>query len=206
MSTITTVVFDLGGVLVDWNPRYLYRKLLPDEAAVEQFLARVCTPSWNKQMDAGKPWAEGVAELVAVHPEQADLIRAFDERWDEMLGGPIEGAVAIHAELRAAGVPLYALSNWSSDKFALAEQRYPFLSQFDGRVISGRVGLVKPNARIFRHLIEQHHLDPTATVFVDDLRENLDAAEALGMVGVLYTTPEQLRADLAEHGLVTAGE
>ena len=112
---ITSVVFDLGGVLIDWNPRHLYRKLFgADEAAMERFLAEVCTPDWNSRFDAGRPLAEGVAELVAVHPEQVELISAYQQRWPEMLGGAFEGTVAILGELRRAGLLTYALSNWSA--------------------------------------------------------------------------------------------
>ena len=128
------VVFDLGGVLIDWDPRYLYRKLLADEAAVEEFLATVCTPEWNLEQDRGRPFAEGVAELVERHPVHAAAIAAYHERWPEMLGGGIEAAVELLAELRAAGVPLYALTNWSAETFGVAWERYEFLSWFDEHV------------------------------------------------------------------------
>ena len=122
MST-KAVVFDLGGVLIDWDPRYLYRKLLADEAAVEEFLATVCTPEWNAEQDRGRPFAEGVAELVERHPEHAAAIAAYRERWPEMVAGDVPGTVEVLADLRAAGVPLYALTNWSAETFAITRSR-----------------------------------------------------------------------------------
>ena len=123
----STVIFDLGGVLIDWNPRYLYRKLMPDEASIEAFLANVATGSWNARQDAGRPFAEGVAILSEQYPEHADLISAFHTRWIEMIGGPIEDTVTILAELRDAGVPLYALTNWSAETFPLVRPTFDFL-------------------------------------------------------------------------------
>ncbi len=145
----TAVIFDLGGVLIDWDPRYLYRGLFTDAAAMESFLAEVTTPAWNAEQDAGRPWAEAVAMLVERHPEQRDLIEAYHRRWSEMLAGAIDGTVAILQEVRGSDVRLFALSNWSAETFPIARQRFPFLAWFDGIVISGDVGAVKPDAKIF---------------------------------------------------------
>jgi len=132
-TPIDAVVFDLGGGLIDWNPRHLFRKLFPgDPHAMEHFLATVCTPEWNLQQDLGRPFAEGIALLESQHPERAPLIEAYRERWIEMLGGAVEGCVEILAELRERGVPLYALSNWSAETFPEARARFAFLSQFRG--------------------------------------------------------------------------
>jgi 2-haloacid dehalogenase len=196
------VVFDLGGVLIDWDPRHLYRKLLADEAAVEEFLATVCTPAWNAELDAGRPFAEGVAELVERHPAQAAAITAYHERWPEMLGGEIPGAVELLAELRAAGVPLYALTNWSAETFGIARERFQFLSWFDGVVVSGEERIVKPDRRIFRLLLDRFGLDAAATCFVDDAPANVAAATEVGLDAIRYRSPAQLRRDLAARGLL----
>jgi len=202
---VSAVVFDLGGVLIDWDPRYLYRSLFGgDEAAMERFLATVCTPEWNRGQDAGRPWSEAIASLVAEHPEHADLIRAFWDRWPETLGDAIDPTVDVLAELRAAGIPLYALSNWSAETFPIARPRYPFLDWFDGIVISGEVGAAKPDPRIYQALVERHGLDPASLAFVDDVPANVAAAESLGIRGLTFTSAAALRQDLAALGLPIA--
>ena len=196
------VVFDLGGVLIDWDPRYLYRKLLADEAAVEEFLATVCTPQWNAEQDRGRPFAEGVAELVERSPAHAAAITAYSERWEEMLGGDIAGAVELLAELRTTGVPLYALTNWSAETFGIARRRFGFLDWFDGVLVSGEEKMVKPDPRFFRLLLDRFGLDPEATFFVDDSEANVAAARRLGLDAVRFTSPEHLRRDLDARGLL----
>ena len=193
---VKAVVFDLGGVLIDWDPRYLYRKLLDDEAAVEEFLATVCTPEWNAEQDRGRPFAEGVAELVERHPVHAAAITAFHERWPEMLGGTVGGSVEVLAELRAAGVPVYALTNWSAETFGIARERFEFLEWFDGLLVSGEERMIKPDPAIFRLLLDRFGLDPAATFYVDDSEPNVEAAGRLGFDAVRFTTPAQLRQDL----------
>ena len=195
-------VFDLGGVLIDWDPRYLYRKLLADEAAVEEFLATVCTPEWNAEQDRGRPFAEGVAELVERHPVHAAAITAYHERWTEMLGGDIAGTVELLAELREAGVPLYALTNWSAETFGIARERYRFLEWFDGVLVSGEERMIKPDPAIFRLLLDRFGLDPGAAFYVDDSPANVAAAGELGFDAVRFTGPEQLRRDLEARGLL----
>ena len=201
---IDTVVFDLGGVLIDWNPRYLYRQLFDDEAAMEHFLAEVCTGAWNEQQDAGRPWAEAVATLSAEFPAHAPLIEAFHTRWEEMLAGPIPGSVDILAELKARGTRLYALTNWSHETFPVALERYAFLHEFDGIVVSGEERLIKPDPRIYQRLFERFGVDPTRAIYIDDARRNVDAAAALGMHAWWFQGAEGLRRWLASHGLVDA--
>ena len=197
MPNHSVVVFDLGGVLIDWNPRYLYRKLFNgDDAAMEHFLATVCTSSWNVQQDAGRPFAEACASLKLEHPEHAGFIDAWFERHAEMITGPIEGTVEILAELRARQVPLYALTNWSSETFPSALQRFEFLHWFQGILVSGDVRLIKPDPRIFRLFFETHGIDPAHTVYVDDLARNVESANRLGMHGIVFTNPAALRSDL----------
>jgi 2-haloacid dehalogenase len=196
------VVFDLGGVLIDWNPRHLYRKLLADEAAVEEFLATVCTPEWNAELDRGRPFAEAVAELVERHPEHAAAIAAYHERWPEMVAGDFPDTVAVLAELRAAGVPLYALTNWSAETFALTRPRFEFLEWFDGLLVSGEERVTKPDPAIFQLLLDRFGLDPEATVFVDDAPANVAAARRLGIDAIRFTGPDELRWELAARGLL----
>jgi 2-haloacid dehalogenase len=199
---VKAVVFDLGGVLIDWDPRYLYRKLLDDEAAVEEFLATVCTPEWNAEQDRGRPFAEGVAELVERHPAHAAAITAFHERWPEMLGGAVGSSVEVLAELRAAGVPVYALTNWSAETFGIARERFEFLEWFDGVLVSGEERMIKPDPAIFRLLLDRFGLDPAATFYVDDSEPNVEAAGRLGFDAARFTTPAQLRRDLEARRLL----
>jgi 2-haloacid dehalogenase len=203
VSRRTTVVFDLGGVLVDWDPRHLYRKLFPDDAAgMERFLAEVCTSEWNLQQDAGRSWAEAVTLLKGKHPDQATLIDAFHQRWPEMLAGPIEGTVAILRELRDIGTPLYALTNWSHETFPIALKRFEFLDWFRGIVVSGQEKLVKPDPRIYQLLMERHGLQPEDIAYVDDNLRNAEAATALGMHGIHFIGPTALRKELTLLGLL----
>ncbi|HVL52841.1 MAG TPA: HAD family phosphatase [Vitreimonas sp.] len=203
----TVVVFDLGGVLIDWDPRYLYRSVFEgDEAAVERFLAEVTTADWNAQQDAGRPWAEAIQVLAAEHPHYRTEIEAFWSRWTETLGDAIQPTVDILAELRQAGVPLYALTNWSGETFPLARPRYPFLEWFDGIVVSGDVRLAKPDPRIFDHLIERYRLVPASTVFIDDSEANVRAAEAAGLIAIQFEGAPALRERLGELGLLDRGQ
>lgn len=198
----TAVVFDLGGVLIDWDPRYLFRALFAgDETAMERFLADVCSPAWNARQDEGRTFAEAVESLALEHPEQRELIEAYWRRWPETLGAAIEPTVAILAELRQAGVPTYALSNWSAETFPLARPRYPFLDWFEAIVISGEVRVAKPDERIFRHLLERYDLVPEATVFIDDSAANVRAASALGLIAIQFEGAAALRRELAALGL-----
>lgn len=206
-TPVTAVAFDLGGVLIDWNPRYLYRKLFgTDEAAMERFLAEVCSPEWNSRLDAGRPWAEAVAELVKAHPDQAELISAYRVRWNEMLGGAFEGTVAIWRELRAAGLRTYALSNWSAETFPITRQRHGFLDEMDGILISGEAGVGKPNPAIFREFLARFGLTPGTTVFIDDWDRNVATATELGMIAVQFVDAARLRRDLRDLGLPLAAE
>ena len=192
----TTVVFDLGGVLVDWDPRHLYRQLFDDVEEMESFLAEVTTAEWNAHQDAGRPWVDAVEILAAEHPEQRELIEAFHRRWPEMLVGEIPGTVDVLADLRAAGARLLALSNWSEEMFPFARERFEFLSWFEGIVISGEVGVNKPDRRIYEQLMEQFRVEPTEALFIDDLPTNVAAARLLGFHVVRFTDAAALRHEL----------
>jgi|SRR5271166_1345377 len=203
MPNRSVAVFDLGGVLIDWNPRHLYHKLFSgDDAAMEHFLANVCTSSWNLQQDAGRPFAEGCASLKRQHPSHSQLIDAWFERQEEMLAGPISGTVDILAELRGRGVPLYALSNWSAETFPIAQKRFDFLQWFRGILLSGEVRLVKPDPRIFELFFETFAVAPAQAIYVDDLPRNVEAAATLGMHGILFSDPAALRRELINLGFL----
>jgi len=197
------IIFDFGGVLIDWNPRYLYRKLFgDDEEAMETFLAEVTTPEWNLQQDAGRSWDEAVRLLTEQHPTKAELIAAYQHRWEETLGGSIDDSLRILRELKEAGHPLYGLTNWSHETFPFARERFDFLTLFDGIVVSGEEGMIKPDPKLYRTLLDRYDIDPTRAVFIDDNKTNVEAADALGIHGIHFHTPEQLRADLVELGFL----
>jgi 2-haloacid dehalogenase len=199
----SVAVFDLGGVLIDWNPRYLYRQLFNgDEAAMEHFLETVCTAEWNDQQDAGRSFADACASLKLDHPAHAGLIDAWIERYEEMLGGEISGTVEILAELRSRGVPLYALTNWSSETYPAALKRFEFMKWFRGVLVSGDVKLLKPDTRIFKLFLDKFAINPAHAVYVDDRKPNVEAAIALGMHGIVFTDPAALRGELVKVGLI----
>jgi 2-haloacid dehalogenase len=204
VDEISAVVFDIGGVLLDWDPRYLYRRLFgADEAAMERFLAQVCTPQWHAAQDLGYPVGQACRELAARHPGQADLILAWAEGTEEMIAGPIEGTVELLGELQRRGVPCYALSNMEAQTFPVRLARFAFLRALDGHVISGLEGLAKPDPRIFELLLSRFGLDPARTLFTDDNEANVVAARAAGLQAVRFTSPGQLRAELAARDLVS---
>ena len=200
-TLIETVAFDLGGVLIDWNPRHLYRRLLDDEAAIERFLAEVCTPEWNAALDAGYPFADAVAELVRAHPEQAALIEAYRSRWPEMLGGCFPETLEIMRRLRRKGIPIYALSNWAVETFPSTRDQFPFLDEFDGILLSGQVGVGKPDPAIFRLFLERFGLTAESTVFIDDSPANVAVARSLGIQALLFKDAAQIRLELQTLGL-----
>ncbi len=197
------VVFDLGGVLIAWDPRHLYRKIFAgDENAMEAFLADVCTVEWNERQDAGRTFADAAAELLPRHADKVDLIDAFSRRFDEMITGAIAGTVDILADLKRAGVPRYALTNWSAETFPPQRNRFPFLSWFDGIVVSGEEGVIKPDPKIFRVLLDRYRIAPEEAVFVDDNPANAAAAHALGIHGIHFRSPQLLRDELKALGLL----
>ncbi|MDR3446229.1 MULTISPECIES: HAD family hydrolase [Dyella] len=195
---VDTVVFDLGNVLIGWDPRRLYRQLIDDEAQMEWFLRDVCSSEWNEQQDAGRPWAEATALLRTRFPEHAELIDAYHLRWEETLVGALDESVALLAELRARGVRLLALTNWSQETFPIARQRFPFLQWFEGIVVSGEEKLIKPDPRIYQRLLERYAVDPAKALYIDDSARNVAAAEALGMHGWWFRDADGLRQQLVE--------
>lgn len=202
---VNTVVFDLGGVLVDWNPRHLFRKLFDgDEAAMEAFLSEVCNSAWNEKQDRGRSWSQAIDEAITQYPAHAHHIRAYRERWDEMLSGALEETVEILNDLHHSGVRLLALTNWSAETFHIAEQRFGFLEKFEGILVSGREGMMKPEPEIFQLLIHRYDLAPSRTLFIDDVQANVDAAVEQGLLALQFTSALQLRNDLRKIGLPMA--
>lgn len=202
---VTAVVFDLGGVLIDWRRELLYQQLIPDADRRDWFLDNVCSLEWNAEGDRGRPFSELIAERTARFPDQAELIAAYWDRWDEMAGPAIGDTVQILTELQARGVPTYALTNWSAQTLPRVRHRYGFLETFDGMVVSGEEGIIKPDPAIFRLLCERFDLSPRESFFVDDSAANVEAAAALGFVAHRYADPRTLRAALADAGLLSPG-
>lgn len=201
-SRVTTVVFDIGNVLVDWNPRYLYRKLFDDADAMERFLGEICTPAWNLELDRGRPFAEAVDALAGRFPQFAEQIRAYDLRWSEMVAGPIAGTVALLERLAERETPLYALTNFSEEKYVETYERFAFFRRFSGVVVSGRVGLLKPDAAIYRLLLESYGLDPSSCFFIDDSAANVEAARNVGMHAARFESPAQVERELMRLALL----
>jgi len=197
------VIFDLGGVLLDWDPRHLYRQLFPgDEAAMEDFLATICNSDWNRQQDAGRLVAEACALLKADHPGKGELIDAYYGRHLDMIAGPVAGSVEILAELRERGTPLYFLSNYSAETYPLALARFEFLSWFRGGIVSGEHGIIKPNPQIYALLLDRFSIDPHRAIFIDDNAANAAGGKHLGIHGIHFTSPDALRTELAALGLL----
>jgi 2-haloacid dehalogenase len=199
---IEAVVFDLGGVLIDWNPRHLYRKVFDDENAMERFLGRICTPEWHDRHDRGESTADSCARLAAEHPEHAGEIWAWKTRSEEMVAGAFDETIDILTDLHHDGVACYALSNMEAETFPVRFERFPFFGLFDGIVISGLEGVAKPDREIFELIIERFGLDAAATVFIDDKVGNLRPASALGMATVHYESSGGLRRSLRALGLL----
>ena len=200
---IKNIVFDLGGVLIDWNPRYLYRKIFDEKADVEKFLEKVCTMDWNIQQDAGNSLAGATQMLVNKFPEREQEIRAYYDRWPEMLGGDIRGTVEILRHLIDDGrYRILALTNWSAETFPLAQKEFEFLSWFEGIVVSGAEKCIKPFPEIYQILLERYDLQAEETIFIDDNSDNIIGAEVLGIHGLHFTSPNKLLIELAGRNII----
>jgi 2-haloacid dehalogenase len=204
MQAIEAVVFDIGGVLLDWDPRYLYRALFDDDDRMERFLAEVCTLEWHAAHDLGVPYAESCAALAERHPDQAELIWAWGRRSEDMIGGPIDGTVEILRELIAAGMPCYALTNMEAETYPLRRERYDFMRWFQGTVVSSHERVAKPSPEIFHRLLHRFGLDASATLLIDDSQVNVDAARRVGMQAIRFQSPAQVRAFLEQAGALSA--
>lgn len=196
---ISTIIFDLGGVLIDWNPDYVYREVIPDTEKRRFFFENICTHDWNIEQDAGRPLAEATELLVAQHPEWESEIRDYYGRWEEMLGGPLHDTVDLLRELRERREHrLLALTNWSGETFPVALSRYDFLHWFEGIVVSGDEKTRKPFADIYQKLLDRYEVDPAGAVFIDDSLTNVEGAEAVGIRGIHFQGAQRLRETLLD--------
>ncbi|HEY6956271.1 MAG TPA: HAD family phosphatase [Flavisolibacter sp.] len=200
---IDAIIFDLGGVLIDWNPAYVYDKMFTSEEQKRLFFEKICTPDWNEQQDAGRSLKEATDELLEKHPDWKEYIEAYYGRWEEMLGGPIHGTVEIFKQLKASGkYKLYALTNWSAETFPVALERYDFLHWFDGRVVSGEEKMRKPFPEFYQLLLDRFQLTAEETLFIDDNLRNEQAAKEIGLQTVHFKSPAQLKEDLVQLGIL----
>jgi 2-haloacid dehalogenase len=196
------VVFDVGGVLLDWNPRHLYRKLFSNEAEMELFLAEVCSPAWHAPHDRGVSTPASCADLASRHPEFSEWIWAWSTRSEEMIGSVDIGSVEVLRAVRKTGIPCYALTNMEAETYPLRLKRFPFLGWFDGTVVSGREGVAKPDPAVFVRLLDRFGLEPRTTLMIDDTEANLETARNLGIRTVLFRSSHQLRAELESAGVL----
>lgn len=200
---IKATIFDFGNVLLEWNPRYLYRRFFPDDPeAMERFLEEVNFMEWNLLQDQGRPFAEGVAALSRQFPQYSHLIRAYHEQWVESLGDSLAGTVEILKQVKRKGYEVYGLSNWSAETFPYARQKHDFFDLLDDMVISGEVGHVKPHPEIFRIMLERIGRPAAECLFIDDALPNIRQAQAMGFATIHFESPEQLGADLHSLGIL----
>ena len=198
---VRNIIFDFGGVLLDWNPRFLYRDLFETEEEMEYFLREICSPEWNYELDKGRPFDEAVAELKELHHEYAEMIRMYRDGWHKMLRSEFPETVALMRSLKEAGYRIYGLTNWSGETFPTAYERYEFLHEFDGIVVSGVEKVAKPDEKIYRILLERYSLRPEASVFIDDNAQNVAAAEELGIHGIRFDNVKSVEMCLRELGV-----
>jgi 2-haloacid dehalogenase len=200
---ITTIIFDLGGVLIDWNPAYVFDKLIDDEEKRRHFFENICTSEWNEEQDAGRTIKEANEILIAKHPGWKEYIEAYYGRWEEMLGGPIDETVAIFRQLKEKGhYRLYALTNWSAELFPIALKRYDFLHWFDGRLVSGEEKIRKPFPQFYQLLLDRFGIKKEEALFIDDNLRNVQAAEEFGIQTIRFETPRQLKETLEQRGIL----
>src|SRR5690349_119221 len=202
MSNINTIIFDLGGVLIDWNPDYVYRTIFPNEEDMRWFYQNICTSDWNEEQDAGRPLSEATEILVEKFPDHEHNIRAYYGRWEEMLRGPIDETVEILRTLKNnPDYKLYALTNWSAETFPVALKRYDFLHWFDGRLVSGEEKTRKPYKEIYELLIKRFNIDPAKSIYTDDNVRNLAPAKELGIHTIHFRSPQQFKQELQQAGV-----
>ena len=203
MSKIETIIFDLGGVLIDWNPKYVYREVFKgDEKKVDWFLDTICTFDWNVEQDAGRTFKEATQYLIDRHPQYEEWIRIYYDRWEDMLGGPIQDSVLLLNKLKAANNhQLYALTNWSAEAFPVALERYDFLQHFEGILVSGEEKMRKPFSVIYELMLDRYKINAEKSVFIDDNFDNVLGAQKVGMKAIHYKNSQQLINELSHLGV-----
>lgn len=200
---INTIIFDLGAVLIDWNQRYLYRKIFITEEEIEWFLANVCTTEWNEEQDAGRLFAEAVKIQTQLFPQFEKEIEAFWKRWPEMMLGPIEGTVKIFDQLKKSNrYKIYALTNWSAETFPIALERFEFFKWFNGIVVSGEEKTRKPYPEFYHCLLNRYKVNPAEALFIDDNIKNIETAKKLGIKSIHFLSSEQLKVELMKQGIL----
>jgi 2-haloacid dehalogenase len=196
MKKFDTIIFDLGGVLIDWNPDYVYRTIFNDEMKMREFYDEICTSEWNEEQDAGRGLKEATEELVARYPHEEKNIRAYYDRWEEMLKGEIEGTVKVLEKIKdREDIKLYALTNWSHETFPVALKRFEFLQWFHGRLVSGEEKMRKPFVEIYELLLKRYNINPETAVYIDDNERNLKPAKELGLYTIHFKSPHQLEEE-----------
>jgi 2-haloacid dehalogenase len=200
---IDTIIFDLGGVLIDWNPRHLYRKIFKTEEEIDWFLQNVCTSDWNEQQDAGRSFEVATNELLAKFPDQEVPIRAWYDRWEETINGAIPDTVELLNEIRATKeYKLYALTNWSEQTFPWAMKNFEFLHWFEGIVVSGYEKTRKPFPEFYQILLDRYQVDAPKAIFIDDVHRNILGGQAVGIPGIHFQSPAQLKSELQKLGVL----
>lgn len=203
MKKFETVIFDLGGVLIDWNPDYVYKTIFNDETKMREFYSDICTSEWNEEQDAGRGLKEATEELVARFPKEERNIRAYYDRWEEMLKGEIEGTVKVLEDIKKKNeVKLYALTNWSAETFPVALKKFPFLQWFDGRLVSGEEKTRKPYIEIYELLLQRFNIKADTAIYIDDNERNLKPPREMGIHTILFKSPAQLEEELKELGIL----
>jgi len=203
LQPINTIIFDLGGVLIDWNPRHLYRKIFKTEEEMEWFLQHVCTNDWNEKQDGGRSFEEATSELLIKFPEHENPIRAWYNRWEETVNGSIAGTVEILSQIRESKkFRLYALTNWSEQTFPWALKNFDFLHWFEGIVVSGHEKTRKPFPEFYQILLDRYKIDPAKSIFIDDVPRNILGGQAVGIAGVHFQSPSQLKLELRKLGVL----
>ncbi len=203
MKQIKNIIFDLGGVLIDWNPEYMYQKIITDEKERKDFLENICTMSWNEEQDGGRSIQEANDFLISLYPDKSDYILAFYQRWEEMLNGPIGGTVEVLKQLKLNNKhKIYALTNWSAETFPRALELFDFLHWFDGRIVSGEEKTRKPFREIYALTLSRFGMDASETLFIDDNPRNVIAAEACGIQSIHFQSPALLIDELKKRGVI----
>ena len=201
MPPIKHIVFDVGRVLIHWDPEIPFRRLIPVEEERQHFLANICTPEWNIEQDRGREWVDAENLLIENYPEKETQIRGFRKHWLEMIHGALDDSVVIMKSLIENGMDVTLLTNFNQETFPLAKEKFPFLKLPRGETVSGEIGLLKPDLAIFQHHTKTHGLDPAACLFFDDSQKNVDAARAVGWQAELFADPAQMHSDLGKHGI-----